>query len=175
MRLTKGILVLTRCCVEGAVQVGLVKQFVVQVEPDVVFVPVHPPDVKFISPLRILLQKVAEWHRFAVPVGLPATVRTPGCVGQDVGHTLYAVVFHDVDFAAGGPLHGGSQGPDGRPGASGCGDFRPDFKPTVLEGLFAFGLDGGSRILGGRAALTPVAAVGVVVGIVHGFQFAHDG
>lgn len=175
MRLTEGILLLSECCVDCAVQVGFVEQLVIQVKSDILFVPIHAPNMEIVSPVWILLQKVAEGYCLAIPVGLPTAVGPPGRVGQDVGHPLDTIIFQEVDFAARGPFHAGAKGPDGRPGTSGGGDFGPDFKPAVLEGLFAFGLDGGSGVFGCWTALAPIVAVGIVVGIIHGFHLASDG
>lgn len=49
--------------VEGLREIDLVEQFIVEIEADVVLVPVHAPDVELVGPARILVREMGEEGR----------------------------------------------------------------------------------------------------------------
>ena len=97
MRLMKGVLAF-RILIKRLLEIGRVQQGIVNVEPDGFIVPVHPPDVKFPGPIRIV--EPNEGLANGVPFRHPALFRSPGHIRQE--HA--PVILYNVDLAIAWPF-----------------------------------------------------------------------
>ena len=103
--------------VDSLREVNLVEQFIVEINTDESFFPVHAPDVELIGPVWILVGKMCEGDDGRVPHGLPSFIGTPAGIGENRWLTVFDIVFHHVYFTILRPLPFVAQKPDSRPGS----------------------------------------------------------
>jgi len=145
--------------VECGRKIGIVQKRVVQVEPDALFIPIHPPYMELIRPTGGV--QVGDGQTKVVPHGLPFLLRAPGDVGQN--HT--AVILHNIDLAAMRPVAAHAERPKSRPQPRTGIDPGAHFKSTKRPAMQSPGEQAGRGVFGVLAILLPVAAALAVIGI----------
>ena len=133
--LMEGIGVASKASVDGLREIDGVEQFVVEIETDGLFVPIHAPDVKLFCPLYITLGEVGIRNALAVPHSIPALVTAPCGIGKDMGNTIDTIELHHIDLTTGRPIHGCAKCPNGWPGAACYGYLGTHFETSVEEGM----------------------------------------
>ena len=77
-------------------QSNLIQQFIIQIEFDNFFIPIHPPNVKFGSPFRIFLRKMDIGCGLTIPFSPPLLVRAPRSICQNMRNSFDLVIFHNI-------------------------------------------------------------------------------
>ena len=85
--------------IDGVLNVDIVEYFSIECQHNVVLIPIHGPDMEFLSPVRVFLKKMVVMYPFGVPNGIESPVASPGRIGKDMGLPIDMIVFHDVDFS----------------------------------------------------------------------------
>ena len=94
----EGVLALSVGAIDGVCEVYVVEQLIVEVDAQVLGLPLHAPDMKLVGPGVIELKEVSEGDGLGVPYGLVAVI-APSGIGEDVGDVVDAVVLHHIDLA----------------------------------------------------------------------------
>src|SRR5690554_6415974 len=121
--------------IEGLAQIHLIQQLIIQIKPDIIFRPVHLPNVKFFRPSRVFVQEMGKRNSSLIPSS-PFALMGPSGVGQDRRCSFDQVIFHDIYLPIGRPALGYTQGPYCRPHARRRIYTGPYFHDAILESFF---------------------------------------
>ena len=97
-------------------------------------------------------------------MAIPERFAVRGCAG-DICQQFAAIIFHDVNFAVGGPGFANAQRPPGGPAAGVDIDAAAHLEAAVLPGMAGTCFEAGRGIVDKWPVLFPVRAAGNVIGI----------
>src|SRR2546427_3397029 len=143
--------------VESRRQINGVHHPDIHKKPDAGFVPIHSPDMELIGPLRIV--EILEGRANQIPLGHSVAFGAPG----RVSHEQSAIILHNVDFTAVGPLALDPKGPEGRPEPRASINPSSHFETAILPAMQPFGRKTGGGVLGILPFFPPILAVRFVV------------
>ena len=127
----------TYASVDRFCQINRIEQFVIEIEADGLFVPIHAPNVETLSPIGITFCKVSIRNAPAVPHSIPPLIATPCRISKNMWNTIDTIEFHHIDFTTRGPLHRSAKCPDGRPSPTGDGYLGTHFKTSIEKSTFS--------------------------------------